>query len=74
MSTNYMTTKRTKHIDVKHHVIRYWCKEGVIGFAYIDTESQLADIMIKILTKPAFVRHRAHCMTDMNVRGPYRPQ
>ena len=23
MSTNFMTTKRTKHIDVKYHVIRY---------------------------------------------------
>ena len=39
MSTNYMTTKRTKHIDVKHHVIRYWCKEGVVDFSHIDTDS-----------------------------------
>ena len=76
MATNYMTTKRTKHVDVKHHVIRYWCKEGVMDFAYIDTHSQLADIMTKILTKPAFVRHRSHCMTDMHVddvTGPYHP-
>ena len=23
MATNFMTTKRTKHVDIQHHVIRY---------------------------------------------------
>ena len=75
-STNYMTTKRTKHVDVKHHVIRYWCKEDVIDFAYIESSSQLADIMTKILPYPVFKRHRDQCMSDMHVRdveGPFKP-
>ena len=67
MATNYMTSKRTKHIDIKHHVIRYWCKEDVMDFTYISTDDQLADIMTKVLTGPLFSRHRAHCMSDMHV-------
>ena len=65
--TSYMTIKLTKHVDIKHHVIRYWCKEDVMDFAYVDTDNQLADIMTKILTMPAFRRHRAQCMSDMHV-------
>ena len=74
-ATNYMTTKRTKHVDVKHHVIRYWCKEDVIDFAYIESCSQLADIMTKCLTFPVFTRHRAQCMSDIHVddvTGPFK--
>ena len=67
MSTNFMTTKRTKHVDIKHHVIRYWSKQDVMDFAYVDTDNQLADIMTKILTMSAFRRHRAQCMSDMHV-------
>ena len=36
-------------------------------FTYVDTDNQLADIMTKILTMPAFRRHRAQCMSDMHV-------
>lgn len=74
MATNYMTTKRTKHIDVKHHVIRYWCNSDVMDFCYTDSDSQLADIMTKTLTYPAFKRHRSQCMSDMqvnDVEGPF---
>ena len=69
MSTNYMTTKRTKHIDVKHHVIRYWCDNDVIDFAYNTmycvTDGQLADIMTKVLTSPCFKRLRCRCMSTV---------
>ena len=75
-STNFMTTKRTKHVDVKHHVIRYWCKEDVIDFAYIESSSQLADIMTKCLPFPAFRRHRSQCMSNIHVddvTGLFKP-
>ena len=67
LSTNYMTTKRSKHVDVKHHVIRYWCKEDVMDFCYIDTDSQLADMLTKIQTGPTFRRQRSQLMSDMHV-------
>ena len=67
MDTNYMTTKCTKHVDIRHHGIRYWCRKDVMDFTYVDTHSQLADIMTKLLTLPAFRRHRAQCMSDEHV-------
>ena len=73
MTTNFMTTKRTKHVDIQHHVIRYWCKDDVMDFAYIDTDNQLADIMTKILSLPQFRRHRAQCMSNMHVEDNNKP-
>ena len=74
MATNYMTTKRTKYVDVKHHVIRYWCKEDVMDFTYMDTDGQLADIMTKSLSSSLFKRHRSQCMSNIHVddvKGPF---
>ena len=67
IATNYMTTRRTKHVDIKHHVIRYWCRSNVIDFAYISTNAQLADIMTKCLAGPTFRRHRSQCMSNIHV-------
>ena len=67
MSTNFMTTKRTKHMDVQYHVIRYWHKEDVIDFAYTNSDGQLADIMTKCLSHPPFSKHRQQCMSNMQV-------
>ena len=74
MTTNFTTSKRTKYIDVKHHVIRYWCKDNIIDFAYTNTDGQLADIMTKILSYPCFSRHRSQCMSNTmidDVTGPF---
>ena len=73
MATNYMTTKRTKHVDIRHHVIRYWCDQDVMDFTYINTSDQLADLMTKALTLPHFRRHRAQCMSDIEVKDDNNP-
>ena len=73
MATNYITSKRTKHIDIKHHVIHYWCSKDVMDFTYIDTTSQLADIMTKVLTMPHFRRHRDQCMSNIEVKDDNNP-
>ena len=47
MSVNYMTTKHTKHIDMKHHVIRYRCNRyffKAIDFTYIDIRHELVPL------------------------------
>ena len=60
-ATNFMTTKHTKHVDISHHVIRYWCRRGVMDFAYMPTNGQLTDMMTKYLLKPAtFQMHVRH--------------
>ena len=66
MATNFMTTKRTKHIDICHHVIRYWCRDDIIDFAYTDTSGQLADMMTKGkgLVGGVIVFHNSDCLPD----------
>ena len=39
--------KRTKHIQIKYHVIRDYVSEGKIKFIYCPTKNQLADIFTK---------------------------
>ena len=50
--------QRTKHIDVKFHFIRDLQEEHVIDVVYVNTESQLADLLTKGLDGPRFRRLR----------------
>lgn len=49
-----METKRTKHIDVRHHFIREYVEQEKIILHYIPTEEQQADILTKALPNPKF--------------------
>lgn len=40
-------SKRSKHIDVKHHFIRDHVSNGSVKIEYVKTEDQLADIFTK---------------------------
>ena len=42
--------KRTKHIQVKYHVVREYVEDGEIEFKYINTKNQLADMFTKSLS------------------------
>lgn len=46
---NNLETKRSKHIDVKHHFIRDHIAEGRIQVEPVGTQDQLADIFTKAL-------------------------
>ena len=41
--------KRTKHIQVKYHVVRDYVKKSLVKFVYCPTENQLADMFTKAL-------------------------
>uniref|UniRef100_A0AAV1UAU4 Uncharacterized protein n=1 Tax=Peronospora matthiolae TaxID=2874970 RepID=A0AAV1UAU4_9STRA len=45
---------RTKHVDIRHHFIRKTIKAGTVALAYVDTKSQLADILTKALGSKTF--------------------
>src|SRR5205807_6726992 len=36
--------KRTKHIQVKYHVVRDYVRNGVVKFSYCSTKDQLGDL------------------------------
>lgn len=40
---------RTKHVDIRHHFIRENVQHGLLKIGYIDTKSQLADMLTKAL-------------------------
>jgi hypothetical protein len=41
--------KRTKHIQVKYHVIRDYVRNGLVSFEYCKTSDQLGDMFTKAL-------------------------
>lgn len=52
--SNTLETKRTKHIDVKHHFVRECVSENKIKLFYVNTAEQVADIFTKSLSAPKF--------------------
>ena len=67
LGQNKMASERSKHIDIKHHVIRYHNEKGTITLSYISTHKMIADMLTKCLPKPAFERLRSQVMTDVIV-------
>lgn len=57
--------QRTKHIDVRYHLIRQLQEDGVIDVTYVSSKEQKADIFTKNLQKPEFERMR----TELGVGG-----
>lgn len=46
-------TTHVKHIDVRHHYIRELVGGGQVGFAYIPSDENLADLLTKPLPRLA---------------------
>ena len=52
LTKNPQDHKRTKHIQVKYHIIRQYVSDGLIKFVYCPTKDQLADIFTKGVSGP----------------------
>lgn len=50
LSKNPQEYKRTRHIQVKYHMIRACVKEGIVELIYCPTKDQLADFLTKGVT------------------------
>lgn len=46
--------RRTKHIDVKYHLVRDYYTKGEFKLEYVDTSNQLADYLTKALARTQF--------------------
>ncbi len=51
------STRKTKHVELQVHHIRYLVKTGRINMIHITTNIQLADIFTKPLTDEVLPRH-----------------
>ena len=50
--------KRTKHIDVRYHLIRERIQQGNVNVDYIPTSKNVADIFTKALPREIFFEFR----------------
>ena len=47
IATNPMTTKRTRHLEIRYHYVREQVQRGVIAFTWVKSEDQIADVLTK---------------------------
>ncbi|CAN0473389.1 unnamed protein product [Ascophyllum nodosum] len=45
MANNKHSSRRTRHIDVKHHIVRDAVEEGLVRIVYVRSEEQHADMI-----------------------------
>jgi hypothetical protein len=58
MADNSVEHNRTKHIDIRYHILRDHQQKGDIKIAYVSTHNQLADIFTKPLDQKTFSKLR----------------
>ncbi len=64
MATGNLNHKRTKHIDVRHHIVREQIQDfKTLDLKWISTHVQEADLLTKPMPIPAFTRLRKLLLT-----------
>ena len=62
MANNRFSSRRTRHIDVKHHIVRDAVDSGIIFMEYVKSGEQHADILTKALDAKTFEGHARFLM------------
>ena len=57
LATNKHASRRTKHIDGKHHLVRDASDARKVRVAYVRSEDQHADLLTKSLDTQNFYKH-----------------
>ncbi|KAI3649236.1 hypothetical protein MP228_005909, partial [Amoeboaphelidium protococcarum] len=51
--------QRTKHIEVRYHILREWVEKKIIHFEHISSNLQIADLLTKPVCRTILNRHLA---------------
>ena len=57
MRTNRFSRRHTRHVGVKHHIVRDAVKRGVVQIHYVRSGEQHADVLTKALDVNTFGTH-----------------
>ncbi|CAM9933318.1 unnamed protein product [Ascophyllum nodosum] len=57
VANNKHSSRRTRHIDVKHNIVRDAVEEGLVRIVYVRSEEQHTDILTKALDMRTFELH-----------------
>ena len=71
MAENDVFSKRTRHIDIRHHFVREHIAKGLIEMKYVPTATQLADALTKALERVLHNRFVASVMYDTAVKEKF---
>lgn len=55
--------QRSKHINLKYHVVRDYVKKGLVHLEYVPSEENIADLLTKSLAEAAFHRCASRMVT-----------
>ena len=59
MTDASVSSKRTKHIDIRYHFVRDMVRAGLVKFEYLGTKQMLADMFTKPVPREQHEFHRA---------------
>ena len=62
LAQNPVSNSKSKHIDVRHHVLRELVRQWDVSASHVPSEYQHADILTKALASDLFVVHRRFLM------------
>ena len=65
IADNPVSQRRTRHMDVRYHFIRDQINDGIITVRYCATRDMLADVLTKVMPRPAFLRLRDKIVGDV---------
>ena len=65
ISKNLVQHSRTKHIEIRHHFIREFVKDGTLTLKFIHTDDQKVDLFTKPLDRKRFEFLRQNIVVSM---------
>ena len=57
ITANPVCSSRTKHVELRYHLVRDYVTRNLMKFQYIPTEDNISDIFTKPLEKTIFQKH-----------------
>ena len=57
ITENSLSSRQTRHIDVKHHMVRDAADGGIIRVEHVKSEEQHADVLTKAIYAKSFEKH-----------------